>query len=403
MSTASLASRPRPQPRTRPTTAGSATVMCLMSLCVVMSFGTATLTMLLARQSVVRRATEVDEAFTAAEASVDLAMTELGNNKDYGGDGIGVVSGGAGRASFTATLVPPFAGQQAYTIHATGSVGSVCRRIDVLVVPATDGAPGFVGLDSISMSTGVVDTYDSTKGSYASQATSSPMHACADSHVQSNGNIALSGSAMVYGDAIPGPGRTVSGATGVTGSTAPATSPVVADACVYAPPIGPMGSVAGSITLCAGKHRYTSFVISAGKVATITGDVELWVDGRFEIAGSGILEHGARLTVHHGTDKFTIGGTGFVNQDQKPANLTVDSATTSSVTLSGIGAFFGTLRAPKAPFTATGGAGIYGAVVAKTMTISGGTSLHYDKALRAGGGAYQRRLTWPSDATARKS
>jgi hypothetical protein len=160
--------------------------MCLMSLCVVMSFGTATLTMLLARQSVVRRATEVDEAFTAAEASVDLAMTELGNNKDYGGDGIGVVSGGAGRASFTADAGSPFC--RSAGIH---DPRDWIRRLGLQEDrrprrAATDGAPGFVGLDSISMSTGVVDTYDSTKGSYASQATSSPMHACADSHVQSN-------------------------------------------------------------------------------------------------------------------------------------------------------------------------------------------------------------------------
>ena len=404
-SMASLASRPRPQPQAGATTVGSATVMCLLSLCVVMSFGTATLTMLLARQSVVRRAIEVDEAFLAAEASVDLAMSELGNNKDYGGDGIGVVCGGAGRAAFTAALVPPFAGPRAYTIHATGSVGSISRKIDVNVVPATDSGPSFVGVDWISMSTGVVDTYDSSKGSYASQASGSPLHACADTHLQSNGNIALSGSAMVYGDATPGPGKNVSGATGVTGSTAPATSPVVAEAYVYAPPIGPMGSVAGTITLCSGKHRYTSLVLGAGKVATITGDVELWVDGKFEISGSamGVLEPGARLTLHHGTDKLTIGGAGFVNQGQKPANLTINSATTYAVTLSGSGDFFGTLRAPKAPLTASGGADIYGSVVAKTLTLSGGTSLHYDKALRAASGAYRRRLTWPSDDTARRS
>src|SRR5262245_53401206 len=143
-SSASLASRRWPQPRTRPAMAGSATVMCLMSLCVVMSFGTATLTMLLARQSVVKRAIEVDEAFMAAEASVDLAIRELSNNKDYGDDGIGVVRGGAGRASFSTTLVPPFAGPRAYTIHATGSLGWISRSIKVNVVPATDSGPGFL-------------------------------------------------------------------------------------------------------------------------------------------------------------------------------------------------------------------------------------------------------------------
>jgi hypothetical protein len=66
------------------------------------------------------------------------------------------------------------------------------------------------------------------------------------------------------------------------------------------------------------------------------------------------------------------------------------------VTCSGSAGFFGTLQAPRAPLTAIGGGGIYGSVVAKTLTISGGASLHYDKALAAGTDAYQRRLTWPS-------
>ncbi|HZN37983.1 MAG TPA: hypothetical protein VFD82_04225 [Planctomycetota bacterium] len=388
---------------TRPTMAGSATVICLLSLCVVMSFGTATLSMLLAKRSVVKRAIEVDEAFMAAEAAVDLAMSELLNHSDFAGDGIGVVSGSAGRASFTATLVPPFTGPRVYTILATGSVGSISRNVEVDVEPGTAGRPGFVGLDSISMSGGVVDTYDSHSGTYASQVAGSALRA-GIVHLQSNGNISLSASAMVHGDATPGPGKSVSGATGVTGSTAPATSAIAVDAYAYAPPVDTMGPVSSSITLDSGKHRYTSFVIGSGKVATITGDVELWVDGKFEISGSGtaILDPGARLTIHHGTDKFTISGAGFVNQDRKPANLTVYSATTFAVTCSSGAEFFGTIEAPKAPFTASG-MGIYGSVVAKTMTLGGATSLHYDNALGAGTGAYRRRLIWPSGGTPRGS
>ena len=391
-------------PPTRSTGARNTTLVFLLSLCVVMSFGTATLTMLLAKQSVVKRAIEVDEAFVAAEASVDLAMSELLNDKDYGGDGIGVVSGGAGGASFTATLVPPFAGPQAYTILATGTVGSISRRIEVEVEPGTVSAPGFLGLDSISMSGGVVDTYDSRNGTYASQASGS-CRAGTDARIQSNGDITLSGSAMVHGHATPGPGKTVSDITGVSGSTAPAASALVADPVVYAPPIAAMGSVSSSITLGTGRYRYGSFLIGSGKVATIAGDVELWVDGRFEISGSGmaVLKPGARLCIHHGTDRFTISGSGFVNEDQTPAHLTVCSATTSAVTCSGNVAFFGTITAPKAPLTASVGAGIFGSVVAKTLTLGGGTSLHYDKALGAGTDAYRRRLSWPSGGASRRS
>jgi hypothetical protein len=127
---------------THRTMAGSATLMCLLSLCVLLSFGTATLTMLLAKQSVVKRATEVDEAFMAAEAAVDLALSELRTNVDYGGDGFGVVTGNAGRATFTATLDRVFAGPGQYTIVATGSVSGISRSVEVAVAPVSGAVFG---------------------------------------------------------------------------------------------------------------------------------------------------------------------------------------------------------------------------------------------------------------------
>ncbi|HEX6810573.1 MAG TPA: hypothetical protein VF384_03015 [Planctomycetota bacterium] len=390
-------------PRHRSSMAGSATVICLMSLCVVMSFGTATLTMLLAKHSVVKRAIEVDECFMAAEAAVDLVMSELTTNKDYAGDGMGVVSGAAGRVSFTAQLVPAFAGPQDYTIVATGIVGGVSRAISVEISPQAGSGPGFIGINGINMSGGIIDSYESSKGTYLSQASGDPLHAGSEANIQSNVGMSLSG--LVYGNATPGPGYTVSGGSGVTGSTAPATEPLVIDPYVYAPPIATMGSVSSTITLNSGVYRYTSFVIGGGKFAYFNGDVTLYVDKKLEISGSGqgILKPGAKLTIHHGTDKWTFSGSGIINEDQKPASLTLYSATTYAGTISGGASFYGTIYAPNTPMTASGDSDIYGAVTVKTMSLTGGMCLHYDSSLGKGTGAFARIVVRPSGSIARRS
>ncbi|HLQ38415.1 MAG TPA: hypothetical protein VK348_11475, partial [Planctomycetota bacterium] len=285
-----------------------------MSVFVIMSVGTATLGVLLAKHAVVKRAVEVDQAYLTAEAGIDLAMGELNNNKDYGVNGIGVVAGTAGKGTFTTTLAPVFAGPGTYTLVSTGHIGGVTRSITVNILQ-TATAAGFVGLSSITMSGGLIDTYDASLGTYASQV--SGTHAGSDAKLKSNGNITLTGSAKVYGDATPGVAGTVSGAAGVTGSTAPESTVMTVPPVVYAPPIASMGAFSATKVFAPGTYRYSTFTVPGGKIATFTGNVVLYVDGNFTISGSGvgIISPGAHLTIYHGAGTFTISGSGVVNQD----------------------------------------------------------------------------------------
>ena len=73
----------------------------------------------------------------------------------------------------------------------------------------------------------------------------------------------------------------------VSGSIAPATTPITVDPFVYAPPIAAAGAFADSGTFNSGVYRYTSFNVPGGKSVTFNGDVELYVDGKFTISGSG--------------------------------------------------------------------------------------------------------------------
>jgi prepilin-type N-terminal cleavage/methylation domain-containing protein/prepilin-type processing-associated H-X9-DG protein len=81
----------------------------------------------------------------------------------------------------------------------------------------------FVGVGSVTL-TGVsyTDSYNSDLGPYTAATAGQSGNVC------SNGNVNLNGGSMIYGSAHPGPGMTVTAATGaVTGSTTPLGSSLV--------------------------------------------------------------------------------------------------------------------------------------------------------------------------------
>ena len=93
-------------------------------------------------------------------------------------------------------------------------------------------------------------------------------------------------------------------------------------------------TAATSLTASRSLAPETIYGRAAPSVVVISGTQSLQVPGSFFSPPS--------------SQKVQIGGSGFVNQGQKPADLTVNSATTHAVTVSGSGAFFGTLKAPNA-------------------------------------------------------
>ena len=63
------------------------------------------------------------------------------------------------------------------------------------------------------------------------------------------------------------------------------------------------------------------------------------------------------------------------------------TGTSQSVKVSSSGTFIGVMNAPGADFDISGSANFSGAMIGKTMNISGGASLHYDQALANSGGS----------------
>ena len=367
-----------------------------MVLFVLMSAVGATLSTTLFHRSYTRSAKEADLAYIVAEAGADVALFEVQLETDFGGDGIGRATGALGEGTYEVQIEPEYGGPGAYTIRSICEVHGIRRGVELNLDVETGGGGMFFGRDSVRLSGGYTDSYSSAAGPYASQLSGG--HAGEQGSVKSNADIELSGSATVWGDATPGPTGTVIGDTSnVHGSTAPATQPFTPDPYTYAPPIASMGVHSGTKVFTAGTYRYTQFTVSAGKVATFVGDVELYVDGKFTISGSGmgIVAPGAKVVIHHGANDFTASGGSIVNTAQLPSSLEVYSASTTKVTISGSADFFGRVHAPEANFISSGGSGLYGSVLARTITVSGGASLHADGELGGGEGGVIVRLVRP--------
>ena len=250
---------------------------------------------------------------------------------------------------------------------------STCDVTAVAIALMGSGPPfGVVGLNGIRMSgSSTIDSFNSSNGPYL------PGTATANASVGSNGNITLSGAATVRGDARPGAGMTTSGGT-VTGSTAPLTSalsePAASagsyvttnnDANVAAYMSGGGFSLSGSqsAVMPAGTYYFTSFNMSGQSTLTLLGPVTIYVAGTVSLSG------------------------GVTTSNSIPANLNIQVTTSASVTLSGATNYYVDLYAPQSRVSLTGGAQLMGSVVARFLTMSGGSSIHMDQSLSSGSGS----------------
>gem|GEM_PF-432504 len=161
----------------------------------------------------------------------------------------------------------------------------------------------------------------------------------------------------------------------------------------------------------AGKHRtmgfdgtesfwhFDSLDMSGQDTLTIHGDVTLVVDGGIAMGGQTeiTLAENAKVTVYVGGD-FKVGGNGAVNNGTVespgfPKDFVVfgtnQTAGGQEISLQGNGQLAAAVYAPNAVFTMNGGGvdgGCFGAVVAHTILVNGGSSsygFHYDESLRS--------------------
>ena len=227
---------------------------------------------------------------------------------------------------------------------------------------------GVVGIDEVRMSgSALVDAYNSAAGPYSAASAS------ANGDVSSNGAISLSGGATIRGDATPGAGDSVTGGV-VTGSRAQATS----DAAYEPVTVGPYATTNDNANMAA-YVTGNDFTMGASAIATMPPGTYCFHD--FTMSGGSVLTITGRTTIYV-TGKLNISGS-VQNVTARPSNLTVLVASTGEVKLSGGSNFCLNLYAPEAPFSMTGGAALYGSVVAESLTLNS-SLVHFDLAGTSG-------------------
>jgi hypothetical protein len=228
-----------------------------------------------------------ERAFVVAEAGLNEAYRAVQ------GGGTGAIASkdlpayfGGGVLWVTSEQLPDLS----VRLVSTGLVGSGRQALEAVIKPATAEDPLFIATlnskETLTLNEGVlIDSYDSSVGSYASQASNvvkGVSHANENGDVRSNQDVVLNANATVWGDATPGPGYGVAFNTGsfVSGSTAPAQAPF------HFPPIQvPNFPSLGSLTVLAAKPKtippgdydYTTLTINKGATLTVQGPANIVV------------------------------------------------------------------------------------------------------------------------------
>jgi len=249
-----------------------------------------------------------------------------------------------------------------------------------------------IGIDWIDMKgTPRTDSYRSSLGSYSSQSPRDNGDICSD------GPISVVGNAIVNGDANPGRGHTttITGNAVVTGNTTPRSRPLnlpavdthevsqtndndaIKDPGKGPPGKGPPGKGPGS-------------PLDSDRNFTLTGTTKCYIPpgdyyfNNMTLTGQSELrlEEDGKVRIYLTGDLQTAGGK-LANSTGVPDNLQV-LMTGGKATITGNIDMHAVIYAPNTEVTVTGTGALFGAVVGKTLDMSGTGDIHYDEDLNLG-------------------
>jgi hypothetical protein len=383
------------------------TLIIVLTFCVAIGMVLASILKLTsARYTNSIRSTDWNGAIPVLEAGVEEAMTHLHDDSSISANGWTAVTYSgplvyqkqrtfSDGSYFVATIYNTNA--NAPLIFSQGCVRSplknsryISRMVRVTTTnPPTIFTKAMATIGPILMhGGGLVDGFDSRNGRYSAVTNHS---APSDIATDSTASPAVSlGGATINGSVSTGPGGTITGGT-ITGTTNNDMNVAFPS---NSPPTGPFQSLPGSSLVGAvlgvplGNNSYSaSSFTSSGTPLIITGNATLYVSGDFKISGGGsiIVMPGASLKLYAGGD-VDIGGGGIVNNPGQAANVSlIGLSSCTSIKYSGSPDFIGTINAPQADLTMSGGSEVFGAIIAKSATFNGGVGLHYDAALAVSG------------------
>ena len=302
-------------------------------------------------------------------------------------------------------------------LESTGMCGGGRATLALVAQPVVSSVTGLGVFSSANLRVepgSLIDGYDSRLGSYASQAdmTATPPHTAGGALVGSNGDISVAGGRVgsaIYGDARPGPGRTVStaGSVIITGSTQPRSELSVlppVEVPVIAKQPATLHTGPGPLVIPPSTIGYTSLRIAPYQQLVIRGPGTLVFDDLLLDAEAELIVDptGGRVDIYIENSVSFAAGSLINCLSTNPALLTMmvskSVATTAAdnVLLNAKGQFYGTLYAPRSNVKIAAQFEVFGAAVAQRLTLSNGGKLHVDAELAANSTAspLPRMVSW---------
>ena len=114
----------------------------------------------------------------------------------------------------------------------------------------------------------------------------------------------------------------------------------------------------------AGTYNVNSFTKWAGELRVVSGPVVI------NVAGTGVAK-----------DVINFSSATIANPSGIPSNLTINYGGTVGISMTGGADSYALMYAPNAPVVIGGGGTWYGAGISKTLELTGGSMLYYDRAL----------------------
>lgn len=316
------------------------------------------------------------------------------------------------------SVVNDSAGYPYYVISSTGwdSSAKKAEKTVEIIVSLTRSAgvysAGMIGCQNVTVTgSGLIDSYDSALGSYASQAThtdaggnifagnnGSSSTCNAGSNINFTANAPMHGNLSAPGTVNPPGGGAFYGTEteGIATTSCDPLGVVAYLAARWPTPATTTAKITTDITLASGaSYHYKSIALTGSETITITGSgtINLFVDEDISMAGSAAITVPAGVTLNiYSKGEIDMSGQGVVNAGGDPSkvniyNSYVDSGVVDHVKYTGSGAFYGTVYAPLANVRMSGSGGMYGSARGRLMTKTGTAAFHYDEALgRLGGG-----------------
>lgn len=281
----------------------------------------------------------------------------------------------------------------------TGSAGRADITVQGLFRRSSSSSVLGVAADVVVTmdSNSYVDSYDSSAGTYASQALSrwkGTAYADTNAPLLCNGDIQMDSNSSIWGDATPGPSGSTSISNNCTvyGSTTPMLQKVAMPS-ISVPSLPSAGRISldsGTRRIPAGDYHYRQLEMKSTGVLTIEGparlvidDVEIlsnsevWIDnsaGAVEIWVTGYYEQNSNTIV--------------APQDYNPSGLRLYiDGRNPSVLMDSNAELHAIVEAPSRTFEIKSNSELYGSISASELHLNSNAGVHFDENLNSSGGS----------------